>query len=67
MIVLKNICFGYEDTRVIENCSVSFASDEIHLLVGPNGSGKTTLAMIIKGLLKPSHGRVFSPGGKIDE
>jgi energy-coupling factor transport system ATP-binding protein len=67
MIVLKNICFGYENRKVIKNCSVSFASDEIHLLVGPNGAGKTTLAMIIKGLLKPSHGRVFSPGKDINE
>jgi len=66
MIVLKNICFGYEDVEVIKNCSMSFASDEIHLLVGPNGAGKTTLAMILKGLIKPSHGRVFSPIGKID-
>jgi energy-coupling factor transport system ATP-binding protein len=67
MIVLKNVCFGYDDREVIKNCSNSFASDEIHLLVGPNGAGKTTLAMIIKGLIKPSHGRVFSPRKNIDE
>lgn len=67
MIVLKNVCFGYEDKEVIKNCSISFASDEVHLLVGPNGAGKTTLAMIIKGLLKPSHGRVFSPRRDIGE
>jgi energy-coupling factor transport system ATP-binding protein len=66
VIVLKNISFGYEDVEVIKNCSISFASDEIHLLVGPNGAGKTTLAMILKGLIKPSHGRVFSPVGKIE-
>jgi len=66
MIVLKNICFDYEDVEVIKNCSISFASDEVHLLVGPNGAGKTTLAMILKGLIKPSHGRVFSPIGNID-
>ncbi len=66
MIVLKNVCFGYEDTQVIKDCSMSFASDEVHLLAGPNGAGKTTLAMILKGLLKPNHGRVFSPKAKID-
>jgi energy-coupling factor transport system ATP-binding protein len=67
MIVLKNIYFGYDDMQVIKNCSMTFSSDEIHLLVGPNGAGKTTLAMILKGLLKPNHGRVFSPRGKIGE
>ena len=66
MIVLKNVCFGYEDTQVIKDCSMSFASDEFHLLVGPNGAGKSTLAMILKGLLKPNHGRVFSPRTRID-
>lgn len=67
MIVLKNIYFGYEDRDVVKNCSMSFSPDEIHLLVGPNGAGKTTLAMILKGLIKPSHGRVFSPGKKVEE
>lgn len=67
MIVLKNVCFSYENKKVIKNCSMSFASDEVHLLVGPNGAGKTTLAMMIKGLLKPSHGRVFSPRKDIGE
>jgi energy-coupling factor transport system ATP-binding protein len=67
MIVLKNIYFGYEGMEVIKNFSASFASDETHLIVGPNGAGKTTLAFIIKGLIKPTHGRVFSPRRKISE
>jgi energy-coupling factor transport system ATP-binding protein len=66
MIVLTNVCFGYEDKQVIKDCSMSFASGEFHLLVGPNGAGKSTLAMILKGLLKPNHGRVFSPRDRID-
>ena len=67
MIVLKNIYFGYEDKEVIRNFSASFATDETHLIVGPNGAGKTTLAFIIKGLIKPTHGRVLSLKGKIGE
>lgn len=67
MIVLKDICFSYEDTEVVKNCSISFALDELHLLVGPNGVGKTTLAMILKGLLKPNRGRVVSPRGEIGD
>ncbi len=67
MIVLKNIYFGYEGTEVIKNFSASFASDETHLIVGPNGAGKTTLGFLIKGLIKPTHGRIFSPRKKISE
>jgi energy-coupling factor transport system ATP-binding protein len=67
MIVLKDICFSYEDKEVIKNCSLSFDANELHLLIGPNGAGKTTLAMMLKGLLKPSRGRVVSPRGEIDD
>jgi len=65
MIILKNVSFRYEEMQVVRNCSMSFSPDEVHLLVGPNGAGKTTLAMILKGLIKPSHGRVLSPRGGI--
>ncbi len=67
MIVLKDICFSYEDKEVVKNCSMSFDMNEFHLLVGPNGAGKTTLAMLLKGLLKPSRGRVVSPRGEIGD
>jgi energy-coupling factor transport system ATP-binding protein len=67
MIVLKDICFSYEDKEVIKNCSISFDMNEFHLLVGPNGAGKTTVAMMLKGLIKPSRGRVVSPRGEISD
>jgi len=67
MIILKNIYFNYEDREVIKNFSASFSSNETHLIVGPNGAGKTTLAFIIKGLIKPTQGRVLATGSKIGE
>jgi len=67
MIMLKNVSFKYEETEVIKNCSLSFSPNEVHLLVGPNGAGKTTLIMLLKGLIKPSRGRILSPRGQIGE
>jgi energy-coupling factor transport system ATP-binding protein len=61
MILLKNVSFIFEENKVVKDCSISFPPDEVHLIVGPNGAGKTTLVMLLKGLIKPSHGRVFSP------
>lgn len=66
MIILKNVSFGYEGVQVIKNCSISFTSEQVHLIIGPNGAGKTTLAMLLKGLIKPNHGRVFSPRKQIE-
>jgi energy-coupling factor transport system ATP-binding protein len=67
MIILKNVSFKYDKKEVIKNCSLSVSPHEVHLLVGPNGAGKTTLMMLLKGLIKPSHGRVFSPRGQVGE
>ncbi len=66
MIMLKNVSFGYEGVPVIKNCSMSFTSEQVHLIIGPNGAGKTTLAMLLKGLIKPNHGRIFSPRKQIE-
>ena len=67
MIILKNVSFRYDEKEVIKNCSLSVSPHEVHLVVGPNGAGKTTLIMLLKGLIKPFHGRVFSPRKQIGE
>ena len=61
MIILKNVSFRYDEKEVIKNCSLSVSPHEVHLVVGPNGAGKTTLIMLLKGLIKPFHGRVAPP------
>ncbi len=40
---------------------------EIHGVIGPNGAGKTTLIDVISGLEKPSEGKVFFQGKRIDQ
>ncbi|MEO0292908.1 MAG: energy-coupling factor ABC transporter ATP-binding protein [candidate division WOR-3 bacterium] len=65
MIILKNVCFSYEDKEIIKDCSISLGLDEFHLLVGPTGAGKSTFAMILKGLLQPNKGRIFLAKGDL--
>ncbi len=52
-LILKNISFGYKDSKVLKNFSIVIKNGEKVLLTGENGSGKTTLACIMAGLLKP--------------
>ncbi len=66
MIILKNVSFDYESSPVLKNCSITFPSNEVHLILGPTGVGKTTLALILARLLKPKSGRVIFPRGNIE-
>jgi len=48
----------YEETKAIENLSLSVHSGEFISIVGPSGCGKSTLLSLISGLLKPTSGKI---------
>lgn len=54
------------ETKALENISFDVNQGEIIVIVGPSGCGKSTILSIIAGLIKPSSGRVFINGNKID-
>jgi energy-coupling factor transport system ATP-binding protein len=63
MIRLDGISFAYQDeSRVIENLSLSIQRGERVCLLGRNGSGKSTLLRLIAGLLSPTAGEIFVNG-----
>lgn len=43
MIVLENVCAGYEKKQVLHKVSFSIRPGKIIALIGPNGCGKSTL------------------------
>jgi len=47
---LSNVVVTYGATRALDVDDLSFASGDVHVLVGDNGSGKTTLLRVIAGL-----------------
>jgi branched-chain amino acid transport system ATP-binding protein len=49
-LILAEVTAGYRDTIVIEDTSLSVASDEALAVLGRNGVGKTTLLSTIMGL-----------------
>ncbi|MFT6556763.1 peptidase domain-containing ABC transporter [Sneathiella sp.] len=65
----ENITFKYasDGEPVLENLSVDFKSNAVHMLMGPNGGGKSTLAKLLKGLYMPEDGRVLLDGADISQ
>lgn len=49
MLLISNLSVDVQDRTVIKNCSVSFGSGQVHVIMGPNGSGKSSLAATIMG------------------
>ena len=69
LVVLKNICFSYDDgkTWTLDRLNLTIRSGERVAIVGKNGSGKSTLAKIIAGLAAPDSGYVELCGEKVFE
>lgn len=66
-IEIQNISYGYDETRVFEDFSLSFESGKKTALVGASGGGKTTLMKLIAGYLHPQSGYISVLGNKLDE
>lgn len=71
MIRFENVSFGFgngaEEGPIFDGLSLRIGKGEYLAVVGPNGSGKTTLAMLVKGILSPSSGRIFYGGEDVTE
>lgn len=67
IVDLKNVCFYYGQTPVLENISLSVKQNDFLAIIGPNGGGKTTLLKIILGLLKPDSGTIKIFGSSPEE
>jgi len=53
------------DVTILDDVSITLATDATTALIGPNGSGKTTLLRLAMGLARPTGGRI-TWGGRAD-
>lgn len=58
---VEGLTFGYSESLLLNDLSISVEPGEILGIIGPNGGGKTTLLRLIAGLEKPLSGRVIRP------
>ena len=58
-ITAKNICKSFDEKRVLDNFSHTFADGSFTAVMGPSGCGKSTLLAILMGALAPDGGEVL--------
>ena len=49
MLNIKNLQVELDETKIINELSLTIGEGEVHAIMGPNGSGKSTLAQVIAG------------------
>lgn len=66
LLSVERVEAGYDDVRVLRDCSLEVRAGEFVALVGPNGAGKSTLLKTITGLLPVTAGTIRLDGERID-
>ena len=60
ILLLKNICFSYDKTPVLQDISYQFEKGKMYCIIGKSGAGKTTLLSLLSGLAKPTGGEIVN-------
>lgn len=67
MIVLKNVCAGYEKKEVLHHVNLCIKPGKITALIGPNGCGKSTLLKALVRIHPHTDGEILVNEKKITE
>ena len=65
MLELHDVCFDYDQKKILDHLSISIGKGELVALMGDSGIGKSTLLNLIAGLRKPLHGVIKCDAQKI--
>ena len=66
LIETKEVSLKFSNHNVaLDNINFKIFDGDFILLTGENGSGKTQLAKLLKGLIKPSAGKIFIKGDRL--
>jgi branched-chain amino acid transport system ATP-binding protein len=66
LLEVQDMVKSFDGVRALDHCSLQVSEGTISGLIGPNGAGKTTLFNLVTGFLKPTSGRIFFQGERID-
>jgi ABC-type nitrate/sulfonate/bicarbonate transport system ATPase subunit len=62
LVAVSDVSFDYEESRILEQVSLTVGRGEFVALVGPSGCGKSTILNLISGVLAPESGSISADG-----
>ena len=65
MLLINNLSFSRNETKIFENLYLSLNNRQIIQIKGRNGSGKTTFLKVILNILEPKSGEIIWRGSNI--
>ena len=65
MLLINNLSFSRNETKIFENLNLSLSNKKIIQIKGRNGSGKTTFLKVILNILEPNNGEIIWNGKNI--
>ena len=65
MLLINNLSFSRNKTKIFENLNLSLNSKGMMQIKGKNGSGKTTFLKVILNILEPESGEIIWKGKNI--
>jgi len=66
LLQVQELVKSFDGVKALNRCSLQVSEGAITGLIGPNGAGKTTLFNVVTGFLKPTAGRIFFQGQRIE-
>lgn len=66
IIKIENITMSFGKMNALQDVRCVVEENELLAVIGPNGAGKTTLFNVMTGKYKPSQGRIYFKGERID-
>lgn len=67
LLVVQNLTKRYNDTTVLDGISLAIKEGRTTVVIGPSGCGKTVFMKHLIALERPSEGKVFFRGKRIDD
>ncbi|MBQ7399582.1 MAG: ABC transporter ATP-binding protein [Clostridia bacterium] len=62
----QNLGISFGGLKAAQDVNLKIKKNQIYGLIGPNGAGKTTVFNMLTGVYKPTTGKIFLDGKKID-
>ena len=67
IIVLENLTKKFGENTVLDDISLSIEKGKTTVVIGPSGCGKTVLVKHLILLLRPTMGRIYFKGQRVDD